>query len=51
MMQTASWVIRNKKNGDVIAETFSDKIVNALNTAKYEAVPIYQYLVSLNTGK
>ena len=49
-MNTASWVIRNKHTGKVLAETFSVKTVDALNTAKYEAVPIYQYLASLNAG-
>jgi hypothetical protein len=35
-----SWVIREKSTGRVICETFSAKAVAALNTAKYEAVPI-----------
>ena len=29
-------------------ETFSAKLVAALNTSKYEAVPIREYLASLN---
>ncbi|HCR1324270.1 TPA: PLxRFG domain-containing protein [Pseudomonas aeruginosa] len=45
---SASWVIRNKKTGEVIAETFDRKKVDALNTEKYEAVPIQQHLASLN---
>lgn len=45
---SASWVIREKATGNVIAETFNKKIVNALNTNKYEAVPIHKYLASLN---
>lgn len=44
----ASWVIRNKLTGEVIMETFDPKKVAALNTAKYEAVPALDYLVSLN---
>jgi hypothetical protein len=48
-METASWVIREKATGRVIAETFSQRAVGALNTEKYEAVPIQQYLASLNT--
>lgn len=48
-MKTASWVIKNKATGAIIAETFDPKIVAALNTAKYEAVPIHKHLASLNT--
>ncbi|HCI1801894.1 TPA: PLxRFG domain-containing protein [Pseudomonas aeruginosa] len=48
---SASWVIRNKKTGEVIAETFDRKKVDALNTEKYEAVPIQQHLASLNKPK
>jgi hypothetical protein len=45
-----SWVIRNKVTGEVLMETFSPRIVAALNTAKYEAVPIREYLAQLNHG-
>lgn len=47
-MQTASWVIRNKHTGEVIAETFDRRAVDALNIEKYEATPVLEYLVSLN---
>lgn len=47
-MKIASWVIRNKVTKKVVCETFNPKFVAALNTAKYEAVPILDYLVSLN---
>ena len=47
-MKTASWVIRNKATGEVICETFDERKVVALNTAKYEAIPIRQYLEELN---
>ncbi len=47
-MKAASWVLREKATGRVIAETFSPKVVAALNTEKYEAVAIHDYLVSLN---
>lgn len=46
--RTASWVIREKNGGAVIMETFDQATVNALNTEKYEAVPIQEHLVSLN---
>jgi hypothetical protein len=48
LTKTASWVIRNKKTGEVVMETFEPKHVAALNTKKYEAVPIQDYLGSLN---
>jgi hypothetical protein len=44
----ASWVIRNKETGEVIMETFDRKKVEALNTAKYEAVPIIDHLAGLS---
>lgn len=44
----ASWVIRNKATGEVVMETFDRKKVEALNTKKYEAVPIAEHLASLN---
>jgi len=45
---TASWVIREKNTGRVVAETFDAAKIKALNTSKYEAVPIGEYLSSLN---
>lgn len=47
-MKTASWILRNKETKEVICETFDPAKVAALNTEKYEAVPIQEYLVSLN---
>lgn len=47
-MRTASWVIKNKKTGEIILETFNPKVIAALNTAKYEAVPIRKHLEDLN---
>lgn len=43
-----SWVIKEKATGKVILETFDSSVVKALNTEKYEAVPILKYLESLN---
>lgn len=45
---SASWVIREKETGKVIMETFDSRKVTALNTSKYEAVPILKYLQELN---
>jgi hypothetical protein len=47
----ASFVIRNKDTGEVLFETFDRQLVAALNTAKYEAVPIGAYLGSINGQK
>ena len=44
----ASWVIREKETGKVVLETFDRKNVDALNTQKYEAVPIREHLAGLN---
>ena len=49
--KTASWVIREKSTGAVILETYNPAILAKLNTAKYEAVSIQQYLSSLNPQK
>jgi len=48
--QSASWILRNKVTKEVVTETFDKKKVDALNTDKYEAVPIKEYLSSLNEG-
>lgn len=45
----ASWIIREKATGKVIAETFEAETVEGLNAEKYEAVPVGQYLASINT--
>lgn len=46
-----SWVIREKATGLVIFETYDKKKVDALNTEKYEAVPILEYLAELNSKR
>lgn len=43
-----SWVIIEKSTGDAILETFSKRVVDCLNTEKYTAVPILEYLQKLN---
>lgn len=45
---TASWVIKEKGTGNVVMETFDKAKVDALNTEKYEAVPILDHLVGIN---
>jgi hypothetical protein len=49
-MKTASWVLREKGTGRVIAETFDTGKVARLNTMRYEAVPILQHLGELNAA-
>jgi hypothetical protein len=43
-----SWVIREKATGHVLFETFNRKLAAAVNPARYEAVPIGEYLAALN---
>jgi hypothetical protein len=45
--RTASWVIRERATGQVIMETFSPVVVRHLKP-QYEAVPILEYLQSIN---
>jgi hypothetical protein len=47
-MKTSSWVIVDKHTGAVLFETFQASIIPKINTARYEAVPILQYLQQLN---
>lgn len=47
-MKTASWVIVNLETGASVFETFDPAKVAALNTAKYKAVPILEWLQHLN---
>lgn len=48
LSRTASWVIREKVSKAVLFETYNRMIVDRLNTEKYEAVPILQYLQEFN---
>lgn len=47
-MKARSWVITERLTGAVIVETFDEKKVAALNTAKYKATPILEHLQALN---
>lgn len=49
-MVVASWVIVRLFDGAAILETFNALIVSRLNPDKYRAVPIGQYLGTLNSG-
>ena len=48
LSKTASWVVRNKETKEVLFETYDQNKVDALNSDKYEAVPILAYLQSIN---
>ena len=48
LLRTSSWVIREITTKNVIMETFERQHVDKLNTTKYEAIPILEYLQSLN---
>lgn len=48
LFRDSSWVIKNKDTGEIVMETFDRAKVDALNTSKYEAVPILEHLQSLN---
>lgn len=47
-MKTASWVIVEKTTGRAVFETFNFKLTLRVNREKYDVLPIYQYLCSLN---
>lgn len=47
LARTASWVIK-RLDGEVMFETYNERLVSALNTEKYTAVPILEYLQLLN---
>ncbi len=46
---TASWVIKDLATGRVVMETFDAKKVSALNTSRYQAVPIHEHLAGLSS--
>lgn len=46
--KVASWVVIDKTTGDAVLETFSIDTANAINTKKYDVLPIYDYLIALN---
>lgn len=48
MSSTASWVIKELVTGRIIMETFDAEKVRALNTSRYQAVPIQMHLAGLN---
>lgn len=49
-MRTASWVIVDKATGRAVFETFRASIAAKVNAAKYEAVPILEWLYRVNAA-
>lgn len=47
-MNTASWIIIDISTKEAILETYSKNIADAVNTKKYRAVPVLEYLQQLN---
>lgn len=48
MNKPASWVIVNKLTGEAVLETFSQLVADKVNPTKYHAVPIMEYLQTIN---
>jgi hypothetical protein len=48
LLTTASWVIVNKETQAAVLETFNQSVANTINKKKYRAVPILEYLQTLN---
>jgi hypothetical protein len=44
----ASWVIVDISTNEAVLETYNAKLLEALNLKRYKAVPILEYLQSLN---
>jgi hypothetical protein len=47
-MKTASWIIVNLATNQAVFETFNENTAKAINKRLYRAVPILEWLVSLN---
>jgi hypothetical protein len=48
LRDTASWVVVEIKTNQSVFETYSKQMVNNLNTKKFKAVPVQEWLGSLN---
>jgi hypothetical protein len=47
-MKNASWVVVEIATEDVVCELWNAKTVECLDTSKYKAVPILQFLQEFN---
>lgn len=43
-----SWIIRRKATGEVLFETHSKAVADAINRNAYEVIPIRKYLAEVN---
>lgn len=48
LQTTYSWVIVRIATSQAALETYSEAVAQAINTEKYKAVPIYDWLASIN---
>jgi hypothetical protein len=48
MIRSNSWIIVNRKTGEAILETWSEKVTQAINTKKYQVLTAYDYLCGIN---
>lgn len=48
LRDTASWVVVELKTDKPVFETYSKRMVDNLNTKKYKAVPVQDWLANLN---
>lgn len=46
--RTSSWVICERDTGRAVYETYSSELVERINRERYIAVPVLEYLQSLN---
>ena len=44
----ASWIIKRRDTGEIVMETFSAEIADAVDPSRFIVTPILQHLVSLN---
>jgi hypothetical protein len=48
MIRSNSWIVVNRKTGEAILETWSEKVTKAINTKKYQVLTAYDYLCGIN---
>ena len=47
-LKSTSWVVKERKTGRVMFETFNRELVKRLNHKRYKAVPIRAHLAEFN---
>lgn len=50
-LRSASVVVVERETGRVVCELFDRRLIEQINTSRYEAIPIQTYLASLNKPK